>query len=660
MPDLSQVQPATFPLQGGLVLNKSTFAMSAGEALELINFEPDISGGYRRISGFAKYNTNIVPQTSASSETVLMSAFYNDNIIAARGTNIFRGTKGSTTISQDHNDSVTTITVASTTDFSTTGTILLGSEQITYTGKTSTTLTGATRGANSTSAASHSSGATVTQYWTSIDSSRTSAGVYTFATFNFDGTKKFIVADGANAPTVFNTSFAATDVAHANASTGESTTLVQDIASGTGMTGSGVLKVASTTGFTNPSSGTLTLVIGTEQFTYTGLTSTTFTGVTRGAGGTEAVDHTAGTTVSDAFPPAVSGSKFVAVFKDTLFYAGMSAKPQEVVFTVPFEEDNFSVALGAGSFRVDDTITGLKVFRDNLFIFCENRIFKLSGSSFADFRVDPVTRNIGCVNGQTIQEFAGDLIFLAPDGLRTVAGTARIGDVDLGTISTAVQSVFNDNIANSGGFRSLVIPNKTQYRVFFTKDGVSETITNGVICSMREANFEFAKLKGIKPTSTDTLVESAGTTVVHGGADGYIYQQESGNDFNGTSIDGKYRSPDLSFGDAGVRKHMQKVLLSYKPESSVNADLLLRYDYEDPDSPRPAAYSLSAADVAAVYGASGTTYGTSTYGGQSEPLVRQAVEGSGFTVALRVNDNGVSAPYSIRGFGLEYQMGARR
>ena len=47
----------------------------------------------------------------------------------------------------------------------------------------------------------------------------------------------------------------------------------------------------------------------------------------------------------------------------------------------------------------------------------------MSGSSEADFTVTPVTRDIGCVNGQTIQEFAGDLIFLAPDGLRTVAGT---------------------------------------------------------------------------------------------------------------------------------------------------------------------------------------------------------------------------------------------
>ena len=49
-----------------------------------------------------------------------------------------------------------------------------------------------------------------------------------------------------------------------------------------------------------------------------------------------------------------------------------------------------------------------------------------------------------------------------------------------------------------------------------------------------------------------------------------------------------------------------------------------------------------------------------THDGTSQPLVRQSVEGSGFTVALRVNDGGVTAPYSLKGFQLEYQVGARR
>ena len=172
---------------------------------------------------------------------------------------------------------------------------------------------------------------------------------------------------------------------------------------------------------------------------------------------------------TDVSESSVSGSKFVAAFKNHMFYAGKSSTPQTVVFSQPNDEDAFNTGSGAGSIKVDDIVTGLKVFRDNLFIFCQDRIFKLSGSTSSDFAITPVTRNIGCVNGQTIQEFAGDLIFLAPDGLRTVAGTARIGDVELGTISTPVQSLFNDNIANASGFRSIVIPNKTQYRVFFTK-----------------------------------------------------------------------------------------------------------------------------------------------------------------------------------------------
>jgi hypothetical protein len=59
------------------------------------------------------------------------------------------------------NNSVTTVVVTSTTGFSATGTILIDSELITYTAITATTFTGCTRGTNGTTAASHTTGATV-------------------------------------------------------------------------------------------------------------------------------------------------------------------------------------------------------------------------------------------------------------------------------------------------------------------------------------------------------------------------------------------------------------------------------------------------------------------------------------------------------------------
>ena len=114
----------------------------------------------------------------------------------------------------------------------------------------------------------------------------------------------------------------------------------------------------------------------------------------------------------------------------------------------------------------------------------------------------------------------------------------------------------------------------------------------------------------------------------------------------------------MTFGDPGIRKHMQRVIVNYKPESVIDADLFVRYDYESAESARPAAYPLDSTDIAGIYGVS--TYGTPTYGGASQPLVRQSVEGSGFAIALRVNDGGSTDPYSLKGFQLEYQLGARR
>ena len=71
--------------------------------------------------------------------------------------------KGENSLTSDINDSVTTIPVRNSNPFTSSGTVQIGDEKITYTGVDGTNLTGCTRGAASTSAASHTSGDTVTQ-----------------------------------------------------------------------------------------------------------------------------------------------------------------------------------------------------------------------------------------------------------------------------------------------------------------------------------------------------------------------------------------------------------------------------------------------------------------------------------------------------------------
>ena len=215
MPDLSNTAAFPFVCEGGLVLDQSTFIMKPGQALELENFEPDIEGGYRRINGFQKFVGQTVPETASSAEPVLMTTVFNNYVIAARGTNIFSSASTILTTKIASATGMTgsgTITVKSTTSFSSSGTLFIDSEQFTYTGKSATSFTGVTRAANSTTAADHSAKAVVSETWTTRDSGRTSASKYSFEKFNFDGNDKLIVVDGNNDPTVFNTSLSATDV----------------------------------------------------------------------------------------------------------------------------------------------------------------------------------------------------------------------------------------------------------------------------------------------------------------------------------------------------------------------------------------------------------------------------------------------------------------
>ena len=501
MADTSLLSPFVVRLGGGLVLDKDTFSIPPGAALQLQNFEPDINGGYRRINGFTKFDSN---QVGGSTGTILGVHIYKNQAIVAKGTSVFKSTGSG---------------------------------------------------------------------YTSIDTGRTSAGRYNFVNFNFDGTDKMIMVDGANLASVF--------------------------------------------------------------------------------------DNSSVTDVSASGRPA--DPKFVEIFRSHAFYAGMSASPQELIFSVPFDEDNFTSGSGAGSIKVDEPIVGIKVFRENLFVFCEDSIFKVGGSSSSDFAVVPVTRAIGCVDGFSIQEISGDIVYLAPDGLRTIAGTERIGDVELGTISKQIQPRL-DNVTTDR-ISSLVIRSKSQYRLFFPGDSQAESAAAGIIGVIKAGvdggvGWEYADIVGIKAACCASGFINGVETVIHGGYDGYVYKQETGKTFNSTNISALYESPAYTMGDVGVRKMMQRIIWNYNNEGPVDSDFRIRYDFGSTSIPQPAAYPLTIGGSSAIYGTN--TYGTAVYGSSGEPIVRQSIEGSGFTVSVRLDDADGADPISIKGYQLEFTPGGRR
>ena len=532
-------QPFALSCRGGLNvnLNQLEIMRQPGLATELLNFEVDPDGGYRRINGFTQFGGGSTARPN-SSNAILGMFVYADGVIVCSGTGIF--------FSQDGTSWLT-----------------LNRASVDSSGDNHTAFTGRSLAA------------------------RTSQGQCTFALF--EGTSDYgevLICDGANKPFFFK------------------------------MTGTG------------------------------GLTDRTF--------------FAGEITVSSTTAP------LVGVMHENHFVVGGAPTAKNTIFySSNFDPDSFSGS-GAGSIVLTDAVVGLASFRSDLIIFCINSIFKLINISDSDnIAVVPITKNVGCLDGQSIQEIGGDLLFLSPDGIRTVAGTARIGDVELSSVSRQIQKVtsliaasINDFTISSGVLRS-----KSQYRLFYTNTSQSSAISKGIIGTVTPNGFEWSETKGIQANGFASGLDKDGVEqLYHGDNAGFVYNHDTGNVFNpagsASNVEAIYYTPDLDFGDIGTRKTIKYIKISISPEGTIQPELDVKYDFESADTPQPATYTLTTIPLPSTFG--NAVFGTAEFGAAENPLVRQAVEGTGNTVALRIKSDDQRSPYSVNGFYIDYMPSGRK
>lgn len=206
-------------------------------------------------------------------------------------------TAASSTLSTPITSSDTSMALISTAGFSSIGGIVtIGTEQIGYTGKTSGTLTGLTRGYHGTAAAGHSGGAAVTS------TAELPFGVpeqpEASLTFSYDDSL------------LYND----IQITRAGGTLQEATSALENALNGAINNSVTTITVDDATTFTVPG----TIQIDNEQITYTGTGSVTLTGCTRGANGTTAASHTDNTRV---FDPTTSSALYgPRVFQESGLY----------------------------------------------------------------------------------------------------------------------------------------------------------------------------------------------------------------------------------------------------------------------------------------------------------------------------------------------------
>ena len=597
-------QGASITVQGGLDLVSSSHALfkTPGAATVLKNFESSTTGGYRRISGFEKLggNSAVIP-SGVSTDSIHGISGYANGIIVAQGANLY---------------------------FSTTGTSYVQINKDTFTAATGTV---------------------------SI-----SSGSPTVTGTNTVFTSEFIVGDDIK---IDNNFYKVLSITSDTVLTLDTNANIANTQNGLSFFKGGIASTALAAATTIPRTNQTN--VNFTNFESYGLHGTLYFVDGQNKIGEFFIDNNNKYHFEEVTRSSPVGCSLIEKYAERIVVSGQSTNPSLVYYSTRLKPYDFEGA-SAGFVDVGDIVTGIKVFRNSLIIFCKNSIYELTNLDSTPI-IKSVTKNIGCISGNSIQEIGGDLIFLAPDGLRTIAGTARIDDVELGSISRKILPLVNGIINNFANFTisSMVIRERSQYRLFYYQSGQATSGQKGIIGTFKYSAegipaFEWSETKGLPVKFCTSDINTSGIEVLHHTDEtGFVYKHDTGNSFDGSNVVAEFQTPDMDYGDNGLRKSLYKVKTNIEPEGTQNdLNLRIRYDFESSEVPQPGNFAVGNLSSASLFGSA--VFASATFGATTLPSKSILVTGSGFSNNFKFFSDDTNAPYSVNGMFVSFIAGGRR
>ena len=657
MPDRWQ----TFPIEfgGGLVTNMSPLQQglnATGTATVLRNFEPSIEGGYRRVEGFDKYSDTYVqpygePLVQGSSQTGTSLDIANIYTEPQDGdTFTIAGVSGTYTIATggvSYNSSTKTATLTLTTSLDSSP----ADQALLTFGNTDDLIRGIDYYSSRAVAVRNQS------IFTSTGSGWTRINAPAYGSVKVDGgsqTGTNLDVDGLTGTPQTGDTFTVAGI--------EKVYTVSSV--GTITSGAATLTISPALASSPADDADITFLSsewagGTKtRFARYNFSGTEKLILVNGSNTPATFDGTDYLPIQD-LPSDIDGAEHVVEFNNHLFFA----KGRLVSFSSPYSDSDFTAASGAGTIDVGADITALIVFREQLIVFCFNKILRITGNTIADFQLLPITEDIGCVEEDTAQEIGGDVMFLGPDGLRLLGGTERNNDFSLGVVSKAIQSEVTDLITVSTSFSSVVIREKSQYRIFGFNTNYTNQAARGILGTQFSpqggSQIAWAETRGINAYVASSRYVGDDEYILFANKSGYVYQMENGSDFDGSNVVATFTTPYFPINDPNLRKTMYKASLYVDPEGAFSAVMTPKYDFDDAGIIQPESVTFSnQTSTAAFYGV--TAYGAGVYGGRLRFKFDTQLTGSGFVVGFQFTSDTSDPPFSFDSLVLQYGQYGRR
>lgn len=659
------------PFEGGMITNQSPYQQgfnSPGSARILINYEPSVQGGYRRINGYTKAVSTVAP-------------YYSEMYVQGSSQSGTSLTLGGAFVNLTAGDEITIAGVSGTYEVSA-STLTADKAEVSLTLGSSLASSPADKAkVTVTSATPNISGIAVFGADVVVASNGgifKNSGDLTIGSSSTDGWE--MVSKPHFGDTVL--------VSEANA-TG-STIKIDGCdyrpAEDTVIQFAGVEKTYRIDGVTDEGSGEYTLTIKPDLASSPADNAVVTVVGYKATNGADALDFAKFSTgdidklacatgskypfvlhSNDEFhvlsetPTDGQNAKFISFNRGTLFLG----KDDKVISSAPANEYDFSAANGGGLFTVGAEVTKLISFREQLIIFCNSRISRLSGVSIADFTLAPITRDLGCNDGSSIREVGGDIMFLGPDGLRLLGATDRIGDFALDPVAANIQDAVNNLVTTYSDTKvmSVTVRGKSQYRIYAR--GNSLINGKGLLGSNLQGGqtWAWAELKNFPVHFADSDIYNTEERIVFTNSTGYVYWMDTGNNFDGSNIVATYATPFIPFDDPEVRKTMYKMFLYVDPEGSVDLTTSMKFDFNDPDVLEPGSKTISLDNTAttpATYDTLTAQYGVARYGGSLRAIFKTQLVGSAFAVSFYFQSDDTNPPYILDTMTVEYALRGRR
>lgn len=583
---MSQIETSFFQLQGGLDQLTPAIEMPPGRCIDAQNYEPEISGGYRRIDGFEQFDGH----SSPTAADYYMFPITKSGIIIV-GDTLTGASSGAT------------CKVLSLTS-GVTGSLVVGRMVGTFTSIENVTnggIVGTMSGAPTKNAATTLSNDAdfallAANDWRLFISVVPGSGiirgvavyndiVYAFRD-NAAGTAGAMYKSSAAGwvQVTFGTEIqftgAVAQVSAGNTITGATsgataTVVVAMLRSGTWTaSGAGTLIIT-------PISGTFQTAEALQVATVTKVTSSSVaTSIARAAGGkVETVNYNFTGSTATLKMYGADGVNLAFEFDGTNYIpirTGMTTDtPAHVIgyksylilsflgsvqlsgIGAPY---SWTAILGAAEITTGETVTGFLPNGGNatsgsaLSIFTSGKTFTLYGSSSANFNLVNTNFDLG-YSAYTLQLIGNNSFGMTARGIQATARIQQFGDFEYLSISHLIQPL----ITSKRGLEtcSTTLKTKNQYRVFFSDNtGIAVGITGDEVSALMPLNYGMP----VRCMVTTSFSNGAERTFF-GSDDGYIYEDNTGTSFNGSTIESWLRLPFNHEKSPRVRKRWRRAVL---------------------------------------------------------------------------------------------------